>query len=80
VSESALTLDTARSGGSFNTLATYLFGRNSKNKAMEMTTPVFMTKDEGEVDLMQFVIPKDDAAAGVPAPVDDSVRLEEVWL
>ena len=45
---------------------------------MEMTTPVFMTKDEGEVDLMQFVIPKKDAASGVPAPVVESVRLEEV--
>jgi SOUL heme-binding protein len=46
----------ADQGVAFNTLASYIFGSNAENRAMEMTTPVTTTAT-GE---MRFYLPDDD--------------------
>ena len=58
-------------GGGFNTLAAFLFGKNSEDRAMSMTTPVEMTDGR-----MAFVLPKADENAP-PAPLDDGIAIEQ---
>ncbi|ESW34900.1 hypothetical protein PHAVU_001G190400 [Phaseolus vulgaris] len=42
---------------SFNVLAEYLFGKNTKNEKMEMTTPVFTSKNQSEGVKMDMTTP-----------------------
>lgn len=42
---------------SFNVLAEYLFGKNTSNEAMEMTTPVFTRKTQSEGVTMDMTTP-----------------------
>ncbi|KAL8505087.1 hypothetical protein ACS0TY_016337 [Phlomoides rotata] len=42
---------------SFNALAEYLFGKNTKEKPMEMTTPVFTRKTKSEGEKMDMTTP-----------------------
>lgn len=42
---------------SFNVLAEYLFGKNTKKEKMEMTTPVFTRKDENDGVKMDMTTP-----------------------
>eukprot|EP00884_Botryococcus_braunii_P014203 jgi/Botrbrau1/22784/Bobra.0132s0110.1 len=69
------------SGDGFQTLASYLFGANNRNKAMEMTTPVINTVKQGEVnENMQFVMEKElgQAPDDLPAPRDNTVVRKKV--
>jgi len=68
-------------GASFNTLASYIFGRNSEKTSLGMTTPVFMERDTSEPS-MAFVLPEDVAdASGAPKPLeDDAVQVEEAEM
>ncbi|EPS70663.1 hypothetical protein M569_04095, partial [Genlisea aurea] len=78
---------------SFNALAEYLFGKNTKNMAMEMTTPVFSRRDESERQTtpaittkaeneekwkMSFVLPSKYDEDDLPLPKDSLVRIEKV--
>src|SRR6056297_646585 len=55
--------------GSFSRLFRYISGANEQKQKIAMTTPVFM---EGQSDAskgkMGFVVPKEVAASGIPAP------------
>ncbi|KOM39050.1 hypothetical protein LR48_Vigan03g243200 [Vigna angularis] len=42
---------------SFNVLAEYLFGKNTKNEKMEMTTPVFTSKNQSDGVKMDMTTP-----------------------
>jgi len=77
--------DVANSGAAFNTLASYLFGANSEERAMEMTTPVTMTslgemrfylKPNGAMTTAAFPEPlSDDATATNAATTTDSSKV-----
>ncbi|KAH7554078.1 hypothetical protein JRO89_XS12G0106600 [Xanthoceras sorbifolium] len=79
---------------SFNVLAEYLFGKNTKKEKMEMTTPVLTRKADGEkMEMTTPVISKRlqdqekwqmsfvmpaKYGADLPLPKDPSVRIKEV--
>lgn len=45
------------SSQSFNVLASYLFGKNTRSEQMEMTTPVFTRKEEVRGETMEMTTP-----------------------
>ena len=57
-------------GKAFSRLAGYIFGKNDKEKKMDMTTPVFSSKSQQ----MQFVVEENSASI---VPIDRSVSLKE---
>jgi hypothetical protein len=64
--------------GSFMKLFRYISGANESEKKISMTTPVFMENDKQESEVqMGFVMPKDIAVDGVPAPTGDGVDVRK---
>jgi hypothetical protein len=66
-------------GSSFNTLAKYLFGKNTTGQPMEMTTPVVIER-QADSSTMGFIVPSKFGAdpVSVPQPistVSDSVKI-----
>lgn len=62
--------------GSFMKLFRYISGANAADQKISMTTPVFMEdKGGGAKRTMGFVLPKDVAAAGTPAPQSSDVKI-----
>lgn len=59
--------------GSFMRLFRYISGNNESSQKIAMTTPVFM--EEGDTETMDFVMPKDVADAGAPAPASPDVSI-----
>lgn len=79
--ESALDNDsgiTTGSGEGFNTLAGYLFGNNTQERAMDMTTPVNIDVSPAGGRTMSFVLPKDLSAEDAPTPRNPSIRVDDV--
>ena len=68
-------LDFRGSDGSFMRLFRYISGANEEKQKVAMTTPVFMEEGEQAKGQMGFVIPKDVAAAGIPSPSADDVKI-----
>ncbi len=67
-------LDAQGRDGSFMKLFRYISGANESEKKISMTTPVFMENDKEESAVqMGFVMPKDIAIEGVPAPTGEGV-------
>jgi hypothetical protein len=69
-------------GKSFNTLATYLFGKNSSGLPMAMTTPVIVDQLSNNSGSMSFIVPSKfssdrDLVPTPVAPVSGSVSIEE---
>jgi len=56
-----------QTGAAFNSLASYLFGANAENKAMDMTTPV-QTTMTGE---MRFYLADSAAGDSIPDPLKE---------
>jgi hypothetical protein len=56
----------------FDILASYLFGKNSASKNMDMTTPIFFDRFEDHWT-MSFVLPF--LASEAPRPLDDRIRI-----
>ena len=74
----ALTLVRTASGdGDFMRLFGYISGGNEAEQKIAMTAPVLM-KHEGENTGMSFIVPKDVAAAKVPAPKDSAVTMDNL--
>jgi hypothetical protein len=71
-------LDSQGRDGSFMRLFRYISGANEPEKKIEMTTPVFMESqgDAARVS-MGFVMPKEVAAEGVPAPTASGVKIRK---
>jgi hypothetical protein len=64
--------------GSFMKLFRYISGANESEKKISMTTPVFMENDKQESEVqMGFVMPKDIAVDGVPAPTGEGVDVRK---
>ncbi|MFN7874720.1 MAG: SOUL family heme-binding protein [Pirellula sp.] len=71
-------LDSQGRDGSFMKLFRYISGANESDKKISMTTPVFMENDKEESAVqMGFVMPKDIAMEGVPAPTGDDVDVRK---
>lgn len=70
----------SESGGQgFNTLASYLFGKNDADASMSMTMPVEISSSAGAggSSSMAFVLPSEYADAP-PAPLADGIDIEKV--
>ncbi|CAM9154438.1 unnamed protein product [Sphacelaria rigidula] len=65
------------SGEGFNTLAGYLFGNNTAERAMSMTTPVNIDVSP-QTRTMSFIMPKDVPAGEAPAPNDPRIGVSDV--
>lgn len=65
------------SGEGFTTLAGYLFGKNSDDVAMEMTSPVEISYGSSGAPVMSFVLPKAFADAP-PTPDQASIELAQI--
>ncbi|KAI8463623.1 MAG: SOUL heme-binding protein-domain-containing protein [Monoraphidium minutum] len=69
---------TPSTGGGFNELAGYIFGRNSSSEKMEMTTPVLSEPGDGGA-LMQFPMEERfPSVSALPAPLDTRVATKEI--
>jgi hypothetical protein len=69
-------MDSQGRDGSFMRLFRYISGANEAEQKIAMTTPVFMGGEIGEADgSMGFVVPKEVAAKGAPAPKGEDVEL-----
>lgn len=79
VEGSARELKSAKaSGQGFNTLASYLFGKNEQKEAMSMTVPV-RTESRKTDARMSFVIPRKYSTLNeVPEPSTPDVELREI--
>jgi len=70
---------TTANAKAFNTLASYLFGKNEDSKVMAMTAPVEMIADEQGSKSMAFILPT-EASESTPSPVtrikDSRVRCD----
>ena len=66
-------LDPINSGNGFNTLATYLFGKNIRKEKMSMTTPVII-----ESGVMEFVLPDGLTTQTAPTPETEDVVIRDV--
>ncbi len=71
-------LDAQGRDGSFMKLFRYISGANQSDKKISMTTPVFMENDKADSAVqMGFVMPKDIALEGVPAPTGEGVDVRK---
>lgn len=66
-------VDPISSGNSFNVLASYIFGKNSRKEKMSMTTPVIMEKN-----IMEFVLSKGMSSETAPFPDADNIKIKDV--
>ncbi|XP_021741627.1 uncharacterized protein LOC110707868 isoform X1 [Chenopodium quinoa] len=64
----------------FNSVAGYIFGKNSKEEKIPMTTPVFTeTDDAGESKVsVQIVLPQDKDLDSLPDPNQETINLRRV--
>jgi hypothetical protein len=70
--------DAQGNDGSFSRLFRYISGANEANQKIAMTTPVFMEgQGEASKGKMGFVVPKEVAAAGIPAPKGAQVEIRK---
>ena len=71
-------LDAQGRDGSFMKLFRYISGANESDKKISMTTPVFLENDKEESAVqMGFLMPKDIAVGGVPAPTGEGVDVRK---
>ena len=71
-------MDSQGRDGSFMRLFEYISGANSAEQKIAMTTPVFMEGEFDESDVaMGFVMPKEVAAQGAPAPTGEKVTMRQ---
>ena len=71
-------LDAQGRDGSFMKLFRYISGANQSDKKISMTTPVFMENDKADSAVqMGFVMPKQVAVDGVPAPTGQGVDVRK---
>jgi hypothetical protein len=71
-------LDAQGRDGSFMKLFRYISGANESDKKISMTTPVFMENNKADSAVqMGFVMPKEIAVGGVPAPTGEGVDVRK---
>ena len=71
--------DTNQNNNMFRTLASYIFGSNSKNQSIPMTAPVITQSTNDNYDMIFFMLdvqkPED-----LPAPNDQRISLEQMEI
>ncbi len=71
-------MDAEGRDGSFMRLFRYISGANESDQKISMTTPVFMENDQADAEVqMGFVMPKNVATQGVPAPTGAGVTVRK---
>jgi DNA gyrase inhibitor GyrI len=71
-------MDAKGRDGSFMKLFRYISGANESDKKISMTTPVFMENDKADSAVqMGFVMPKQVAVDGVPAPTVEGLDVRK---
>jgi hypothetical protein len=60
----------------FSILAGYIFGGNTKNEKIAMTSPVAMTLEENTT--MMFLVPKAYSKENLPTPNDTNIEFKEM--
>jgi DNA gyrase inhibitor GyrI len=71
-------IDAQGRDGSFMKLFRYISGANASDQKISMTTPVFMQDDKTRSEVrMGFVMPKEVATKGVPAPKGPDVDVQK---
>ena len=65
------------SNSGFQKLFKYISGNNQSSTKIEMTTPVTMLPDQGQM-VMQFFLPKRFDLSSAPLPADDSVEIASI--
>jgi hypothetical protein len=74
----ATQMDAQGRDGSFMKLFRYISGGNESDQKIAMTTPVFMENDKADSHVqMGFVMPKNVAAEGIPAPTGEGVAVRK---
>ncbi len=68
---------TTSGDGDFMRLFRYISGGNEDEQKIAMTSPV-LVQHEGEQTGMSFIVPRDVAAAKVPAPTDAAVTTDRL--
>lgn len=63
------------SSGGFRVIAGYIFGGNSRNQQISMTSPVHIWKEDTEVSYMSFTMPSKYEMEDLPQPNDERVIL-----
>ena len=63
------------SSGGFRIIAGYIFGGNSRNLQISMTSPVHIWKEDTEVSYMSFTMPSGYQMEDLPQPNDKRVIL-----
>ncbi|MBC7711892.1 MAG: heme-binding protein [Rhizobacter sp.] len=62
----------------FNSLASYIFGENTKNEKLLMTTPVLLEeKNKTKEWTMTFILPPEFSLANAPRPDNKNISLHE---
>lgn len=73
-----MSTESRRSDGSFMRLFRYISGDNDSQQKVAMTTPVFMEAEPGKQQgQMGFVMPKEVADEGAPAPTSEQVVIRK---
>lgn len=71
-------LDSQGRDGSFMRLFRYISGNNETEQSIAMTTPVFMESEDGQPNVsMGFVMPREVAEEGAPAPTGRAVEIRK---
>ena len=65
------------SNSGFQKLFKYIAGNNQSSTKIEMTTPVTMLPDQGQM-VMQFFLPERFDLSSAPLPADDSVEIASI--
>ncbi|RZO89334.1 MAG: heme-binding protein [alpha proteobacterium HIMB59] len=65
------------SNSGFQKLFKYISGNNQSSTKIEMTTPVTMLPDQGQM-VMQFFLPERFDLSSAPLPADDSVEIASI--
>ena len=63
-----------RSNRNFSKLFNYISGNNEKNEKIAMTTPVYMTQEEGKTT-MEFVLPSKYSIENAALPNDKDIQV-----
>ena len=64
-------------GSAFSILAGYIFGKNKKQKKISMTAPV-ISREEGEIIEMSFILPKEYNKKNAPLPNNSNITIFDV--
>lgn len=72
-----ISADAGGSNSGFRILSGYIFGKNEQNTKISMTAPV-ISRQEGDVMHMSFVLPEGYDSENAPAPLEDGVIIHDV--